>query len=260
MQERKIFHPAMFYLLFFASGAAGLIYQSLWLRQFTLVLGNSLYSATVVLSAFMFGLAAGAWFFGRLVRGRVDTLLYYALLELGIGLSGLGVGLLIPRISPLSSWFFGSLPAWPLLAGFGRFVLSFALLLVPTLLIGGTLPVLAQYVIRNLEYSGRRVGALYGWNTAGALTGCLLTGFWLLRLAGTRNSLLLAAGINLLIFAVALGLRARRGEKARPAENGSERKVRSQVPHSGFPGVSLPVAAGSPVRYCWHASRSGPAF
>jgi len=204
-------HPALFYPLFFVSGAAALVYQSLWLRLFTLVLGNSLHSAAVVLAAFMAGLALGAWGAGRVLRGKAGTLLLYAWIELGIALAGLGAGWLIPRIGPLAAWLAGALPQSALIALAVRFISSFVVLLLPTALIGAALPVLVQHLTTRLEHAGRRIGALYGWNAAGAVAGCVLTGFWLLRLAGTQSTLLIAAGLNLTVFAAALLLRFAEG-------------------------------------------------
>ncbi|MCE5272114.1 fused MFS/spermidine synthase [bacterium] len=212
MDKPRTLHPALFYPLFFVSGAAGLVYQSLWLRLFTLVLGNSLHSAAVVLAAFMAGLALGAWAAGRRLERVKDRLGLYALIELGIAATGLGTGWLIPRIGPLSAWMVASLPAGPVFAASVRFILSFAVLLLPTALIGATLPVLSQHLTPRLELAGRRIGSLYGWNAAGAVAGCVLTGFWLLRLAGMHATLLAAAALNLAVFAAALALRAMEGK------------------------------------------------
>lgn len=235
MYKPRPLHPALFYPLFFVSGAAALVYQSLWLRLFTLVLGNSLHSAAIVLAAFMAGLALGAWAAGCVLRGKADTLLLYAWIELGIALTGLGAGWLILRIGPLAAWLAGALPQSALIASAVRFIASFAVLLLPTALIGAALPVLVQHLTTRLEHAGRRIGALYGWNTAGAVAGCVLTGFWLLRLAGTQSTLLIAAGLNLTVFAAARLLRlaegavrpagAARTKEARPARSAERRLI-----------------------------------
>lgn len=233
--------PALFYPLFFVSGAAGLVYQSLWLRLFTLVLGNSLHSAAVVLAAFMAGLALGAWAAGRRLERVKDRLGLYAFIELGIAATGLGAGWLIPRIGPLSAWLVAALPAGPLFPAAVRFIFSFTVLLVPTALIGATLPVLSQHLTPRLELAGRRIGSLYGWNAAGAVAGCVLTGFWLLRLAGMHATLLTAAALNLAVFIAALALRVKEG-KAQNQTAKVQAKGQTAAPARG-PRVLVEAAA-----------------
>jgi len=197
----------IFYLLFFLSGIAGLVYQTLWLRMFTLVLGNSLHSASIVFSSFMGGLALGAWLFGKYIKGKKDVLAVYVILEFGIALTALSAGKTIPHLIYLVPSFQRWLSSSPILVDFFRAAVSFLVLLAPTALIGGTLPVLTHFLTRRLELAGRRIGGLYGWNTVGAVAGCVLTSFWLLRLAGITVSLYVAGSINLLVGFAALALR-----------------------------------------------------
>ena len=191
----------VFYLLFFLSGIAGLVYQTLWLRMFTLVLGNSLHSASIVFASFMGGLALGAWLFGKYIKGKKDVLAVYVILEFGIALTALSAGKAIPHLISLVPFFQRWLSSSPILVDFFRAAISFLVLLAPTALIGGTLPVLTHFLTRRLELAGKRIGSLYGWNTVGAVAGCVITSFWLLRLAGMTASLYVACSINL--FAVA---------------------------------------------------------
>ena len=202
--ERKILLSG-FYLLFFLSGAAGLVYQTLWLRMFALVLGNSLHSASVVFASYMCGMALGAWLFGRFIRARKDPLAIYAALEAGIALTALAAGNSIPRLVSLAPFFYRHFSQYPFLLDLSRASLSFLVLLPPTALIGGTLPVLAHFLTRRLEVTGRRIGALYGWNTVGAVAGCVIASFWLLRLEGLNAALYCAAALNLFV-ALAAGL------------------------------------------------------
>jgi len=207
MREQKKFLVGGFYLLFFLSGVAALVYQSLWLRMFTLVLGNSLHSVSVVFSSFMGGLGLGALLFGRYVRGKKDVLGIYIVLELGIAAAALAVGKAIPHLSSFTPFFHRWLIAAPFLLSLFRLSASFLLLLIPTALIGGTLPVLTHFLTRRLEAAGKRIGGLYGWNTVGAVLGCAATGFWLLRIVGMNASLYAAAGLNLFVALAALALR-----------------------------------------------------
>ncbi|HUU27704.1 MAG TPA: fused MFS/spermidine synthase [archaeon] len=207
MKEEKKFLVSGFYLLFFLSGVSGLVYQALWLRMFTLVLGNSLYSANIVFSAFMCGLALGALFFGRYIKGKRDIIPVYIFLELGIAVTAVTVGKAIPHLSALVPYFFRLFSSSSLFLNLFRLSVSFLILLLPTVLIGGTLPVLTHFLTHRLEVAGRRIGALYGWNTVGAVLGCAVTGFWLIRVAGMAASLYAAAAINLFVALAALVLR-----------------------------------------------------
>ena len=207
INERKEYLVGGFYLLFFVSGAAGLVYQSLWLRMFTLVLGNSLHSASIVFSSFMCGLGLGAFIFGRYIEGKKDILAVYVALELGIAVTGLAVGKAIPHLSyfvpALQHWLFG----FPLFLNLFRSLVSFSILLFPTVLIGGTLPVLTHFLTHRLEVAGKRIGGLYGWNTVGAVLGCAVTGFWLLRTVGMTASLYAAVTLNIFVALAAMVLR-----------------------------------------------------
>ena len=206
-KERKSL-TGFFYLLFFLSGVSGLVYQTLWLRMFTLVLGNSLHSASIVFSSFMAGLAVGAWFFGRIIRSKKDILGVYVLLELGIASSAIAVSKAIPHISSVAAYLTRLLSPAPFFLDLFRLSVSFLILLPPTVLIGGTLPVLMHFLTCRLDVAGKRIGALYGWNTIGAVFGCALTGFWLIRTAGVSASLYLAGTLNFFVGSAAAVLRA----------------------------------------------------
>jgi spermidine synthase len=202
------------YLLFFLSGVSALVYQTVWLRMFALVLGNSLHSAATVFAAFMGGIALGSWLVGAYVRRVRDRLLLYVLLEAGVAISAICVSWLIPHLDSLV------IPLWRMLAGNNliidiyRVILALAVLAIPSALMGGTLPVLVAFTTRDVEFSGRRIGAFYGWNTLGAVAGCALTAFWLLRTAGIASSLHFAVLLNIAVASLALILRRVPLEKA----------------------------------------------
>jgi len=207
MKEEKKFLINGFYLLFFLSGFSGLVYQVLWLRMFTLVLGNSLYSASIVFASFMCGLALGAWFFGKYIRKEKDIITVYVFLELGIAVTAMAISKTIPRLSFFLPFFHSWLSSAPMINNFFRVFVSFGILLLPTTLIGGTLPVLTHFLSHRLEVARGRIAGLYGWNTVGAVLGCALTGFWLLKVFGMSTSLYLACTINILVALAAMVLR-----------------------------------------------------
>ena len=181
-------------LLFVCSGACGLTYQVLWLRLLALVFGVTVHAASTVLASFMAGLALGSLLAERLAR-RGHPLRVFAALEAGIAVSALATPVLLGAAEglyrPLSALAGDSL--WVLTAG--RFVASFAVLLVPTVLMGATLPVLSRADL--IRASGARLGALYTVNTTGAVAGALLTGLVLIGGIGIQRTFLLAASLNL---------------------------------------------------------------
>jgi spermidine synthase len=190
-------------LLFFLSGIGGLMYQTVWLRMLTRVLGTTVYASAVVIAAFMGGLALGSWVIGRWAVRRADLLRWYALLELGVGVSALFVSLVIPLLAPAYA------VLYRVVAG-NRFALVLlqsavlsALLLVPTFLMGGTLPVLAAYTRRLGGDVAPRIGLLYGLNTAGAVAGVLAAGFLTIATLGERGTVLLGLVVNLVVFLAA---------------------------------------------------------
>ncbi len=199
----------LIYLLFFLSGAAALVYQVVWVRSLTLVFGGSALAGTAVLSVFMGGLALGSYVVGRRVDRVVKPLRLYGLLQLGIAPSALvfaGLMKLYPSI-------YGTLARGrddaTLYLTFVGILFSVVALIVPTMLMGGTLPVLSRVVSRRPENLRNHLSFLYAVNTLGAVTGALLAGFVLLRLYSVSTTLYLAVATNVLIGFVSLALQKR---------------------------------------------------
>ena len=194
------------YFCFLLSGVTGLVYQVIWGKYLQLFLGAGSYAHAVVLATFMGGLALGNALFGRFADRRVGKLALYAGLELGIGLSCL----LFPAFFDALSRVYLAL-ASPDPESLGnlaiKFVFSVSAMLLPTVLMGGTLPVLSKYVIRKMADVGHKVGWLYFINSVGAVAGCVLAGFWLVASFGLELSMVGTAAINLVIGAAFLYLR-----------------------------------------------------
>ena len=173
---------------FFFSGAAGLIYQVVWTRMLTQIFGNTTYAIATVLSAFMAGLAIGSYLFGKIAdRGKNDFLLY-GILEAGVGVYGFAVPWLFRMAQKIYGPIFGLNESYPFIFDMVLFLLSFILLVFPTLLMGATLPVLSRFFVRSFAQFGRRVGDLYATNTLGAVIGCAAGGFLLIPTLGMRNT------------------------------------------------------------------------
>ena len=164
----------------FLSGAAGLVYQVVWLRMLGLVFGHAVDALTAVLVAFMSGLALGSALGGRLSSRARAPLAIYAWLETGIAVYALCLPPGLPGLTRVSLTLrdaFGlSYEGWSLV----QVALAFLVLLPPTVLMGATLPLVSQALASGGEAPGRRVGALYAVNTWGAVTGTLAAGYFLL--------------------------------------------------------------------------------
>jgi spermidine synthase len=192
------------FVCFFLSGAAGLIYQVLWIKALGLIFGKTTYAVTAVLAAFMAGLALGSWFWGRYAERTSNPLRLYGWIELGIALTGLAslVGLWATR--GLYSQFYEPLANQPALLLACRFLASFLVLLIPTTLMGGTYPVVLKYLTRRRQQLGIIASRLYWLNTAGAITGACLAGFVLLWHLGLLRTLVAAASLNLTVAGLVL--------------------------------------------------------
>ena len=194
---------------FFATGAAGLIYEVVWNRMLVLQMGNTSYSLATLLTVFMGGLALGAWLGGRLAPTGAAALRAYGLLELGIGLYCLLLPALFEATRPLFGTFYrhyyGSLAAFNL----AQFLVVAALLIVPTTLMGATLPILVRFLTSRLGVLGSTTAALYSVNSGGAFVGCMLAGLLLLPTQGVRISYLVAVAINVVVGIAALAMSLR---------------------------------------------------
>ena len=140
----KLHSKSTLYVIFFFSGATGLVYEVIWVRLTGLVFGNTSHAISTVLGAFMAGLALGSWKLGRIADRVENPLRMYGLLELGIGISAALVPLIFRTLDSFYWTIAPSVASVPGGDGFVRFATSFVILLTPTFLMGGTLPVLAN--------------------------------------------------------------------------------------------------------------------
>jgi len=191
-----------FYFYFFLSGLAGLIYEVLWVRLFVLVMGGTVYSFTTVLAAFMTGLALGGWLGGRYAdRMKSSPLLVYGALEGLIGVYCLLIPFMISALNPVFDALYPFISGHNSLGLLVRFLFSGIILIMPTTMMGATLPILVRYSYSRPEEFGRITGRLYSLNTLGAVFGSFISGMVMIPAWGQRLTLYLTAGINLLIFA-----------------------------------------------------------
>ncbi|MBL8954704.1 MAG: fused MFS/spermidine synthase [Myxococcaceae bacterium] len=183
--------------LFICTGASGLVFEILWVKQLGLLVSSTTFALSLTVSVFLGGLMLGAELAGRLSLGITRPLRAYALTELAAGVLAAGVTLLLPKLPDLAEGL-GVPGGGPLAV---RALLVALVLLPPTLAMGATLPLLSRYVAHDDARVGRDIGTLYSLNTLGAAAGCALGGFIAVSLLGVKGAALAAAAVN---FAVGL--------------------------------------------------------
>ena len=185
-------------LLFFLSGATGLVYELLWVRVLYQTFGSTIQSVTTVVAAYMGGLGLGAWLLGRRADRHPRPAALYGVLEVAIGVFGLISPLVLGLAHRLYLGIAGTLQLGSAVSVALRFGLAALVLLVPTTLMGGTLPVVTRaFMGADRGELRRSLGLLYGLNTLGAVAGTALAGFLLIELVGIRASLWGTAAVNL---------------------------------------------------------------
>jgi len=192
--------PRLLPVLFFFSGASSLIFETIFTRLLTYTFGNTAYAVSTVLAAFLGGLALGAHFIGRWVDRRGASLLTYGTLELLAGAYCLFIPGLFALLTKAYVGLYHSLHLgmWALTGV--RFGLAAMVILLPTFLMGGTLPVLARCVASAVEEFQPLVDRLYAWNTLGAAGGVLASTYLLMPSLGVRGTIHVACAANLAIF------------------------------------------------------------
>jgi spermidine synthase len=217
------------YALILLSGAAGLIYEVVWARQLTLFMGNTAVANAAVLSAFMLGLALGSLLLGRIADRTTHPLLLYAWLEIGIGIYGATTPWLFDLLQAGYAQVAGAVGVAGPYSHLPRFAIAVAAMLIPTFLMGGTLPLLVRHFTARLEEAQPVTSRIYGINTLGATSGAFAAGFLLLPAIGITQTLLFSALINLLVGVGVYGLL----------------RGRSKAPAAGGPGATtLPTGTG----------------
>lgn len=226
--------------LFLLSGATALVYQVAWSRSLSLIFGASHQAVSIVLAAFMAGLALGGFVLGRRCERFAKPLRAYGLLELGVAASAVLVPVMLLGVQS----FYVALAerigtvGWQLNAF--RVAIAFAVLVIPTFFMGGTLPVLVRAVVAGAGEFGARLAWLYAINTAGAVVGAALCGFVLLPHFGVRNTEMVAIAVNLAVGLTAFFVGDRWRSPA-PERDGSPERPAAIAP----PPTALPVLSAA---------------
>jgi len=236
MRERRLVLAA-----FVLSGASGLVYEVLWTRMLSLTFGVTVFATSAVLAAYMAGLGLGSWLAGRRADRAADPVRVYATLEIGVGLYALAVPAILHALTPTYVALARPLEGHFLLFNVARAGLAFLVLLVPTTLMGGTVPLIGRYLVTRADAVGWSIGLLYAVNTAGAVLGCLLAGFVLIGTLGMWRTTLLAATVNLGI-GLALFVLPR---SARPESRPAPAPSAARAPRPAAARLAIAVFAAS---------------
>lgn len=246
-------------LTFGAAGVVGLVFEIVWVRTLTLVLGASNYAVSVVLAAYMAGLGLGGSLFGRWTtlhrKDPLSTTRAYSLLLAGIGITGAAVVVASPLFGAVAAPVMRAVgwnSAWAILL---RGLFGFVALLLPATMLGGLIPLVSHVGIDRPGVTGTRVAWLYFFNTGGSVLGALLTGFILLERLGVTATAVVAAVLALALAAAGLALRPGRAVPGPVAVDGRRAEAAPTEPGrgtfaaviivyglSGFAGLAYQVA------------------
>jgi spermidine synthase len=214
-------------LLFIFSGLASLVYQVVWFKQLSYFLGNTTYSQSVVLATFMGGLALGAWYWGKKADKFSNNLRLFAYLEIALALYCFFYN---PIFNFTENQFIGlvktlDLPSDSSLVLLLKLIVSSLTMLLPTFLMGGTLPVLVRFLNNQSSLVGTNVAVLYFVNSLGAVLGTVLAGFFLLQYFGLKGSIYIGATLELAVGVLALSV-SRTFSSAEPRSERINAKVK----------------------------------
>ncbi len=233
------------FLLFTASGATGLALEVVWSRMLGWLLGATTWSVMTVLVAFMGGLGLGSILWGKISQRTPRPLRLFGLMEMAIGLYSLAMPLILKWESDLfvaATRVLGDSPG-PALAL--RVITAVLVLAPPTLVMGGTLPVLTRFLAAGRDQPGRTAGLLYAANTAGAVFGCFLTGCFLIFLLGVVETNTAAALVDLVVGATAI-LWDRRNAAASVSDTGGPAPagVIARLSGAGIIAIAIAMISG----------------
>ncbi len=215
-------------LLFYFSGIAALTYEVLWVRHLGLIFGNTVYAAATVMMTYMFGLALGSHFSGKWASKIKRPVRFFGILEVATALYALSVPLIFKLIQVLYRYVALNVSDSLAFLTFVRVVLALVLLLIPTAMMGATLPVLSKGFLTRVERFGSRLGILYGVNTLGAVSGVLLSGFIFIPKLGMTVSNVVAVCLDASVGLIAIYL-SRTMDKSPEIAEGIEQDAKVEI-------------------------------
>lgn len=198
-------------IAFAFSGGAALMYEVVWTKVLSLVIGSTVYAISTMLASFMAGLSIGSFIGGRKADQIKDPLLALGLIELGIGIFGIVTLFLIGQMQPLYAFLFMTLHLSFNSFSAVQFFLCFLIMLVPTVLMGATFPIVCKALVKGEGEVGKETGYAYAVNTVGAVCGSIAAGFLFIPLVGLKSANIIAASVNILMSLILIGYSRRFG-------------------------------------------------
>jgi spermidine synthase len=218
-------------VFFFLSGLCALMYEILWTRQFSFILGNTYITISIIVASFMFGLFMGAWLIGKVIHKCENELRWYAYLELVIGIYALALLVTFGFTEKIYDLLYALIGNIDQLFQLGNSLITLLLLAIPTSAMGATLPLIVQYFTRSKKLFGDNISLFYSINTMGGAIGVILAGFFLIEYVGIYLGLVITAGINILIGISVLFLSGRKAEiNMQIGHNQDNKKRKSKKP------------------------------
>ncbi len=208
LQVKQATQHSLIAILFIASSAIGLVYETVWFKYLSLLLGNTTYSQSIIITSILIGLAFGATLWGSRIDRVKSPFALFALLQVGLGV----YCFIFPaffefvRSNYISVFHSLDLPSDGKAVLILKLVTSLILLLPPTILLGGAIPIILRQFTKQIKDSGRNIATVYFMSGFGGIIGSSFAGFILLQLLGLDTSLYLAAALNIMIGTIALFL------------------------------------------------------
>lgn len=186
-------------IVFGISGMTALIYEITWIRPLSLIFGTTLYSVTTIVASFILGLGIGSWVAGKYSDRLKNTLSYFGITQIAIGVYGILLLWVFPHLPDFyTSIYHVTYPNYELFLPL-QVLFSILLLIVPTTLMGSTLPLLLKIYSKDVRTIGNNVGKLDGSNSFGAMIGVICAGFFMIPILGIHHTIIVTASINFII-------------------------------------------------------------
>lgn len=197
---------------FFISGTAAMIYEVVWFRKLSLIIGTTVYAFSAMLTSFLAGLSLGSYLMSRPADSHKNIIRLFAQLEIAIGLFGLVSLPLFSVISLPYAFLFSLLKNNIYAIALFQFVITFLVMIIPTTMLGALFPLINKAYATDFRMLGWSVGSLYAANSWGAVLGAYVSGFILVPLIGVTYACYLAAFLNISVGAVILSVSRRRSD------------------------------------------------
>ncbi len=186
-------------ILFFVSGVCGLIYEVLWIRLFSFILGNTYFSISIIIASFMFGLFLGSYLVRIYILKNINTLVLYGVIEIFVGLFATLLVIVFPIIENTYQIIYKILGQHEVIYKLTNLTVTFSIISIPTIAMGATLPLVVQFYNKKDNLFAKDLSNLYSINTIGGALGVFIAGFYLIEFVGVRAGIIIAAILNITI-------------------------------------------------------------